>query len=60
MTIASGSSSFVAHRRRSMTFFISSEKKDSMAALSPYAPIRPIDPVSPFDFRVRTKTFDRK
>ncbi len=34
-------------RRRLRTFFCSSEKKDSIAALSAQAPTRPIDPRSP-------------
>ena len=44
VTIARRSSSRVAQRWRSRTFFCSSAKNDSIAALSPQAPTRPIEP----------------
>src|SRR3954469_821638 len=57
--IASRSSSRVVQRCRSSTFFCSSAKKDSIAALSPQAPTRPIDPISPLFLSVRTKALER-
>ena len=49
----------VSHRRRSETFFWSSEKNDSMAALSAHVATRPIDPSRPARLRAATKAFDR-
>src|SRR5215210_6936151 len=57
--IASRSSSRVAQRCRSSTFFCSRAKKDSIAALSPQAPMRPIEPTNPLFFTVRTNAVER-
>ena len=57
--IASRSSSRVAQRWRSRTFFCNSEKNDSIAALSAHAPTRPIDPDSLWSRSVRTKACER-
>ena len=57
--MASRSSSRVAQRCRSSTFFCSRAKKDSIAALSPQAPTRPIEPTSPLLVRARTKAVER-
>ena len=59
LAVARRSSSRVAQRCRSRTFFCSSAKKGSMAALSPYAPTRPIEPTSPLLRCVRTQAVER-
>lgn len=56
--MARRSSCRVDQRCRSRTFFCSSAKNESIAALSD-APTRPIDPVSPLVFRDRTKALER-
>ena len=57
--MARRSCSRVSQRWRSRTFFWSSAKNDSIAALSPQAPARPIDPVRPLLCSVRMKAADR-
>ena len=57
--IAKRSSSRVAQRWRSRTFFWRSEKNDSMAALSAHAATRPIEPSSSASATARTKASDR-
>ena len=58
-TIASHSSSRLVQRRVSRTFFCSSEKNDSIAALSPDEATRPIDPFKPLFFNNRTDFLER-
>jgi hypothetical protein len=53
------SSSRLTQRCRSRTFFCSSAKNDSMAALPPLAPTRPIEPISPLLVTVPTTAVER-
>ena len=58
-TMANRNSSRVAQVRRSRTFFWSSAKNDSIAALSAHAPTRPMEPVRRCRFKVFRKRLER-